>query len=168
MRAGPPVQHEGCRSQRVPLEALLFQSCVPVRFASNSRVSACDCLAHRFGNAGDRPERARRYPSDMTDAEWVVVRDALPVPAWLEGRGGQPEGYCHRQMLDAVFYVTDNGIKWRAMPVDFLLVTWNQAPQDASRILRRSHVLRRIRWAARWCWRRSGRSWAGMSGQSSG
>ncbi|MDJ0467143.1 IS5 family transposase [Streptomyces sp. H27-C3] len=55
----------------------------------------------------------------MTDAEWAVVRDALPVPAWLEGRGGQPEGYCHRQMLDAVFYVTDNGIKWRAMPADF-------------------------------------------------
>ncbi|WP_247745863.1 IS5 family transposase [Streptomyces oryzae] len=61
----------------------------------------------------------RRYPSDMTDAEWAVVRDALPVPAWLEGRGGQPEGYCHRQMLDAIFYVTDNGIKWRAMPADF-------------------------------------------------
>ncbi|MEU3756892.1 IS5 family transposase [Streptomyces olivoreticuli] len=55
----------------------------------------------------------------MTDAEWQVVRDAMPVPAWLEGRGGQPEGYCHRQMLDAVFYVTDNGIKWRAMPCDF-------------------------------------------------
>ncbi|MEC4021027.1 IS5 family transposase [Streptomyces sp. H27-D2] len=55
----------------------------------------------------------------MTDAQWAVVRDALPVPAWMEGRGGQPEGYCHRQMLDAVFYVTDNGIKWRSMPVDF-------------------------------------------------
>ncbi|WP_326809787.1 IS5 family transposase [Streptomyces scopuliridis] len=55
----------------------------------------------------------------MTDAQWAVVRDVLPVPAWMEGRGGQPEGYCHRQMLDAVFYVTDNGIKWRAMPVDF-------------------------------------------------
>ncbi|MFI6006853.1 transposase [Streptomyces sp. NPDC051366] len=41
------------------------------------------------------------------------------MPAWLEGRGGRPEGYCHRQMLDAVFYVLDNGIKWRAMPVDF-------------------------------------------------
>ncbi|WP_326614517.1 transposase (plasmid) [Streptomyces scopuliridis] len=49
----------------------------------------------------------------MTDAQWAVVRDVLPVPAWMEGRGGQPEGYCHRQMLDAVFYVTDNGIKWR-------------------------------------------------------
>ncbi|MFI5987908.1 IS5 family transposase [Streptomyces sp. NPDC051555] len=55
----------------------------------------------------------------MTDAQWAVVRDALPVPAWLEGRGGQPEGYCHRQMLDAIFYVTDNGIKWRSMPADF-------------------------------------------------
>ncbi|MFD7001020.1 transposase [Streptomyces mirabilis] len=55
----------------------------------------------------------------MTDTEWAVVRDALPVPAWLEGRGGQPEGYCHRQMLDAVFCVTDNGIKWRSVPADF-------------------------------------------------
>ncbi|MFE2936863.1 transposase [Streptomyces sp. NPDC059278] len=40
----------------------------------------------------------------MTDAEWAVVRDVLPVPGWLEGRGGQPEGYCHRQMVDAVRY----------------------------------------------------------------
>ncbi|MGH4036041.1 IS5 family transposase [Actinomycetota bacterium Odt1-20B] len=60
----------------------------------------------------------------MTDEQWAVVRNALPVPAWLEGRGGQPEGYCHRQMLDAVFYVTDNGIKWRAMPADF--PAWNR------------------------------------------
>lgn len=97
----------------------MFQSCALVPVPSNSRVSECDCLAHRFGNAADRPDRARRYPSDMTDAEWAVVREAMPVPAWLEGRGGQPEGYCHRQMVDAIRYVTDNGIKWRSMPVDF-------------------------------------------------
>lgn len=87
--------------------------------AFNSPAPSRDCLAHRFGNAADRPNRMRRYPSDMTDAQWAVVRDSLPVPAWLEGRGGQPEGYCHRQMLDAIFYVTDNGIKWRSMPADF-------------------------------------------------
>ncbi|WP_263107679.1 transposase [Kitasatospora sp. DSM 101779] len=51
----------------------------------------------------------------MTDAEWAVVRDAMPVPAWLEGRGGQPDCYCHRQMLDAVRC----GITWRAMPADY-------------------------------------------------
>jgi hypothetical protein len=86
---------------------------VTTLFPSNFRVSRCDCLAHRFGNAADRPDRVRAYPSDMTDEEWQVVRDVMPVPAWLEGRGGQPEGYCHRQMLDAIRYVTDNGIKWR-------------------------------------------------------
>ncbi|MEV5144102.1 IS5 family transposase [Streptomyces sp. NPDC052727] len=55
----------------------------------------------------------------MSDAEWAVVRDLLPVPGWLAGRGGRPEGYCHRQMIDAVRYLVDNGIKWRAMPSDF-------------------------------------------------
>ncbi|MGW0665351.1 transposase [Streptodolium elevatio] len=55
----------------------------------------------------------------MTDAEWAVLRASLSVPAWLEGRGGQPEAYCHRQMVDAVRYLVDNGIKWRAMPADF-------------------------------------------------
>jgi len=37
----------------------------------------------------------------------------------VDGRGGRPEGYCHRVMIDAMLYVVDNGIKWRAMPVDF-------------------------------------------------
>ncbi|MFJ3861689.1 IS5 family transposase [Streptomyces sp. NPDC090085] len=55
----------------------------------------------------------------MTDAEWALVRDCLPVPLWLEGRGGQPEGYCHRKMLDAVRYLVAGGITWRAMPGDF-------------------------------------------------
>ncbi|WP_393063329.1 transposase [Streptomyces sp. LN549] len=43
----------------------------------------------------------------------------MPVPDWLEGRGGQPESYCHRQMIDAIRFLMDNGIKWRAMPVGF-------------------------------------------------
>ncbi|MFE5711469.1 SDR family oxidoreductase [Streptomyces sp. NPDC056501] len=55
----------------------------------------------------------------MTDREWAQVRASMPVPGWLEGRGGQPESYCHRQMIDAIRFLVDNGIKWRAMPVDF-------------------------------------------------
>ena len=47
------------------------------------------------------------------------MRDLLPVPGWLAGRGGRPEGYCHRQMIDAIRYLVDNGIKWRAMPSVF-------------------------------------------------
>ncbi|MFE4758323.1 IS5 family transposase [Streptomyces mirabilis] len=51
----------------------------------------------------------------MSDAEWAVVRDAMPVPGWLEGRGGQPESYCHRQMVDAVRYLVAGGITWRRL-----------------------------------------------------
>jgi transposase len=55
----------------------------------------------------------------MTDTEWSVVRPLLPVPGWMRGRGGQPEAYCHRAILDAIRYLVDNGVKWRAMPADF-------------------------------------------------
>lgn len=92
---------------------------VVVSSESSSSTPECDCLAHRFGNAGDQPERVRRYDSDMKDAEWAVVRAALPVPAWMNGRGGRPEGYCHRQLIDAVRYLVDNGVKWRSLPADF-------------------------------------------------
>ncbi|WP_229818911.1 transposase [Streptomyces sp. QHH-9511] len=37
----------------------------------------------------------------------------------MQGQGGQPEAYCHRAVLDAIGYLVDNGIKWRAMPADF-------------------------------------------------
>ncbi|GGO94366.1 hypothetical protein GCM10012280_49020 [Wenjunlia tyrosinilytica] len=72
---------------------------------SNSVAQSCDASRigsgmRAVGNAGGRPDREPRYPSDMSDAEWAVVRDAMPVPPWLEGRGGRPEGYCHRQMVD--------------------------------------------------------------------
>lgn len=86
------------------------QSFALARLESSSRPLSCDCLAHRFDNAADRPERVRCYTSDMTEAEWQVTRPLLPIPAWLEGRGGRPEGYCHRVMLDAVHYVVDNGV----------------------------------------------------------
>ncbi|TJZ95502.1 transposase [Actinacidiphila oryziradicis] len=88
--------------------------------APNSGASSCDCLAHRRGNAADKPDRKRHYPTCLTDTQWAVVRDALPMPRWLEGRGGRPDSYFHRAMLDAVFYLVHGGIKWRSMPCDFL------------------------------------------------
>lgn len=31
-------------------------------------------MTHRFGNAADNGARKRRYPTDMTDAQWAQVR----------------------------------------------------------------------------------------------
>jgi hypothetical protein len=71
------------------------QSSVQLSVESDSVALSCDCLAHWFGNAGDQPHGRPRYSSDMTGVEWAAVRDLLPVPGWLEGKGGRSEGYCH-------------------------------------------------------------------------
>jgi transposase len=78
---------------------------------------ACCRLAPFHRDQGAR--RARRYPSDTTDAQWAVLDPLLPDPAWLAGRGGRPEAHCRRQIVDAIFYLVDNGIKWRALPADY-------------------------------------------------
>jgi transposase len=66
-----------------------------------------------------RSSRARRYPSDMTGAEWAVCEPLLPAPAWLAGRGGRPASHCMRDVVDAIRYLTHNGPVWRALPADF-------------------------------------------------
>lgn len=58
---------------------------------SNSAARSCGCFTHVYGDAADRGERTRRYPSDLMDAEWAVVRPLLPVPAWL-GAGAAAGG----------------------------------------------------------------------------
>ena len=45
------------------------------------------------------------YPSDLTDAEWEVLRPLIPGPAKL----GRPPRYEKRAILNAIFYVVRNG-----------------------------------------------------------
>jgi transposase len=66
-----------------------------------------------------RSTRPRRYPSDMTEAEWAVCAPLLPAPAWLAGRGSRPASRCMRDIADAIRYLTHNGPVWRALPADF-------------------------------------------------
>ncbi|MGW5366629.1 transposase [Actinopolymorpha pittospori] len=37
----------------------------------------------------------------------------------LTGAGGRPEEHCRRDIVDAIFYLVDNGSKWRSLPADF-------------------------------------------------
>ncbi|MFC6094855.1 IS5 family transposase [Saccharothrix lopnurensis] len=63
--------------------------------------------------------RTARYPTDVTDAQWAELDPLLPEPACLAGRGGRWEKHCRRLIVDAIGYVVDNGVKWRALPADF-------------------------------------------------
>lgn len=55
----------------------------------------------------------------MTDTQWEIIEPLLPTPGWLAGRGGRRPKRCRREIVDAILYVVDNGIKWRALPADF-------------------------------------------------
>jgi transposase len=90
-------------------------SCTTVSDAAAPEVTCC-----RLAPFHRRPfTRSRRYPSDTTAAQWAELDPLLPDPAWLTGSGGRPETHCRRQIVDAIFYLVDNGTKWRALPADF-------------------------------------------------
>ena len=61
-----------------------------------------------------------RYPSDLSDDQWKVLEpQARAVMGELVIAAGRPMAHDLRAMVDAVGYVTRNGIEWRAMPADF-------------------------------------------------
>jgi hypothetical protein len=72
--------------------------------------------------------RSRRYPSDTTDAQWVLIEPLLPTPGRLAGKGGRRAKHCRREIVDAILYVVDNGIKWPALPADFPPCTTTSPP----------------------------------------
>lgn len=57
----------------------------------------------------------KTYGSDLTDAEWQRIEPLLP-PDKLVGRLREVD---LREVLDAIFYRQDNGVKWRNLPADF-------------------------------------------------
>ena len=55
-----------------------------------------------------------RYPSDVTDAEWVVLAPLIP-PA---KRGGNKRRVDERALVDGLLYILSTGCQWRAIPKD--------------------------------------------------
>ncbi|MEU6974304.1 hypothetical protein AB0A71_42650 [Kitasatospora aureofaciens] len=45
----------------------------------------------------------------------------------MNGRGGRPEGYHHRQMLDAVRHLVAVGVRWASLAAHFP-ETWPRSP----------------------------------------
>jgi transposase len=86
---------------------------------------ACSCLScpsHAARLAAPSPEGAECgvYPSSsITDAQWRVLESLLPPPGNTRGRGGRPEKHDRRRILDAIFYLNQGGIAWRALPKEF-------------------------------------------------
>src|SRR5436190_10408663 len=65
----------------------------------------------------NRPQYERkglRYPSDLTDAEWDLVKPLIPRAK----RGGRKREVVVREVLNGILYVLSAGCQWRALPKD--------------------------------------------------
>lgn len=58
------------------------------------------------------------YLSDLTDAQWQIIRRLLPKP---KKRGRKP--ICRRRIINAILYWIRTGCQWRYLPADF--PNWN-------------------------------------------
>jgi putative transposase len=57
----------------------------------------------------------RRYPTDLTDAQWERIRPLIP-PA---KPGGNNRTTSIREVINAIFYLLRTGCAWRMLPKDF-------------------------------------------------
>ena len=57
----------------------------------------------------------RRYPSDLTDAQWAILAPLLPQP---QGPGRRPT-IPRRRILEGLLYLERTGCQWRALPREF-------------------------------------------------
>jgi transposase len=62
-----------------------------------------------------RMSRQRRYPSDLTDAQWALIELLLPAP----NTGGRPEKRPRHDLVNANLYVVRAGCAWQQLPFDF-------------------------------------------------
>ena len=55
-----------------------------------------------------------RYPSDLTDGEWALVKPEIPRAK----RGGNKRTVDEREVVNGLMYVLSMGCQWRAIPKD--------------------------------------------------
>ena len=55
-----------------------------------------------------------RYPSDLTDDEWAVIKPLIP-PA---RRGGNKRTVDERELINGLMYILSTGCQWAALPKD--------------------------------------------------
>jgi transposase len=57
----------------------------------------------------------RRYPTDLTDAQWAILEPLVPTVK----PGGRPAKHDRREIVDAMLYVLRGGISWRSLPHEY-------------------------------------------------
>src|SRR3989454_11628883 len=60
----------------------------------------------------------KRYPSDLTDAQWAILAPLIPPPQ-THG-GGHPRKVDMREVVNTLLYLNRSGCQWDMLPHDLL------------------------------------------------
>jgi putative transposase len=66
-----------------------------------------------------KDQSRKKYPSDLTDAQWAIVAPLIP-PAKSGPRGGHPRQVDKRKVLNTLCYLNRSGCQWNMLPHDLL------------------------------------------------
>ena len=58
---------------------------------------------------------SKAYPSNLSQAQYELLSDLIPEPK----SGGRPRSVEMWDVLNAIFYILVEGVRWRALPGDF-------------------------------------------------
>ena len=58
------------------------------------------------------------YPTDLTDAQWELLKELLPKSKSGPGKPGRPTVNI-RQAVNGILYVNKTGCQWRMLPKEF-------------------------------------------------
>ena len=61
----------------------------------------------------------KKYPSDLTDEQWVILGPMIP-PAKQNTQGGRPRKVDMREVLNTLFSLNRSGCQWDMLPHDLL------------------------------------------------
>src|SRR3954469_6614819 len=67
------------------------------------------------GNGARTMPPRRRYPTDLSDAQWAILAPLVPAVK----PGGRPATHDRREIVDAMRYVLRGGISWRSLPHEY-------------------------------------------------
>jgi putative transposase len=56
----------------------------------------------------------KRYPTDLSDKEWVILEPLVPAVT----PGGRPARWPRREIVNATVYLVRSGCTWRQLPHD--------------------------------------------------
>ena len=82
--------------------------------------------------SGMNTHARKRYPSDLTELQWVNIEHLFPQG---DGSTGRPRKHPLREIVNAILYLDRGGCSWRMLPhefppwktVSYYFYTWRDA-----------------------------------------